>query len=101
MTTATELTASLARLEEWARHSEALALKAEQDRSEMIKQLHELAVVQKQLVDDMEAVKPVTDMVSSLKAKLAGAMVVFGFIGTILWAGISFFREQLLNALGG
>lgn len=101
MSISLDMAASLARLEEWARHSEALALKAEQDRTEMIQKLFELSETQKQLVVDMEAVKPVTDMVSSLKAKFAGAMVVLGIIGTIIWAGVSFFKEQLLNALGG
>lgn len=95
------LVASLARLEEWARHSEALAMKAEVDRAEMITKLYELSEVQNKLVADMETVKPVTDMVSSLKAKLTGAAVVLGVIGTLFWTGITYFQEAIVKWVSG
>lgn len=101
MSDSNELTASLARLEEWARHSEALAKSAERDRAEMIKQLNDLSTLQSQLIRDMAVVKPVTDMVTSVRYKVGGAAVAFGVLGTIIWAGITFFKDFILhNVLG-
>lgn len=97
----TDTTASLARLEEWARHSESLQLRAEDDRAAMMKQLSELSDVTKRLVDEMTDVKTVTTMVKSVRARLAGGLIVLGIIGTIAWAGIQFFREEVLKFLTG
>ena len=101
MSTVNELAASLARLEEWARHSESLAKKAEEDRAEMMRQLYQVSATQKKLVDDMEEVKPVTDMVQSLRAKATGAMLVLGMIGTVAIAAFSYFKEAIIKVLWG
>lgn len=99
--TTSALTASLARLEEWARHSDIAQRKAEEDRGEMMKRLEEIASIQKVLVDDMQEVKPVTDMVKTVRSKLTGAVVVLGFIGTIVWTAVSFFKESIIKFLSG
>jgi hypothetical protein len=101
LTAAADLTASLARLEEWARHSEALAMKAEADRAEMITKLHKLSEVQNKLVEDMEKVKPVTDMVTSVKAIVTGATIVLGMIGALFWAGLHYFQEAIVKWITG
>lgn len=101
MTISNELAASLARLEEWARHSEAAAKKADADRQEMMQHLQEIAGIQKVLVSDMKDVKPVTDMIKSFRSKLTGAFLVLGIIGAVIWAAISFFKESILKLLSG
>ncbi|MDZ7905692.1 MAG: hypothetical protein U5N55_07925 [Cypionkella sp.] len=50
---------------------------------------------------DMQDVKPVTDMVSSLRAKVSGGIIVLGFIGAVAWTGILFFKEQITDFLTG
>ncbi len=58
-----------------------------------------------QLKRDMAEVKPVTTFVQSWKARLTGVMLVMGFLGTIVWGGILFWKEQIIaffhRAFGG
>jgi cell division septum initiation protein DivIVA len=102
------MTSSLARLEEWAKHSEDMAARAESDRKEMLKdqkemlgQLTALASTQKKLVEDMAEVKPVTDMVSAVRNKLAGALIVLGFIGAVFTSAFLYFKEVIIRAIWG
>lgn len=98
---------SLARLEEWAKHSEDMAARAEQDRKEMLsdqkkmlEQLIAMAATQQKLVEDMAEVKPVTDMVSAVRNKMAGALIVLGFIGAVFTSALLYFKELIFKTLG-
>jgi len=44
-------------------------------------------------------IEPVTDLVTSLKAKAIGALMLLGFIGGIMWGGIVFFKEIIVEWL--
>lgn len=68
--------------------------RAAEERHEMLQGLHELRAT-------MAEVKPVTDMVQSLRGRLAGAMIVVGFIGTVAWGGVLFWKEQFIALFGG
>jgi hypothetical protein len=100
MTTATELAALRATFEAFVKAQEAANAAAAEDRKATKATVDQIARVQGQLVAEMSEVKPVTDMVSSLRAKLAGAMIVLGIIGALAWAGIQFFKQQIINMLG-
>lgn len=101
MTTLTEVTTSLARLEEWARHAEATAQKADEDRQEMMKQLTLLTKNQENLLSDMKEVKPVTDMVSAVRNKLVGASLILGIIGTLLTSALLYFKDAISEIIWG
>jgi len=101
MTTATELAALTERL---SNHIDATEKAMEEDRRERLMAAAERQAILSRLNDlhrDMQEVKPVTDMVSSLRSKVIGGMMVLGFIGTVAWGGILFFKEQLVRLLSG
>jgi len=47
----------------------------------------------------LDNIEPVTDLVTSLKAKAVGALMLLGFIGGIMWGGIVFFKEIIVEWL--
>ena len=100
MTTATELAALTERLSNFMDTTEKAM---DEDRRERLLASAERRAILDTvnvLKRDMEAVKPVTDMVTSLRSKMAGAMMLLGFIGTIAWGGVVFFREKVVALLG-
>lgn len=43
----------------------------------------------------MDKVEPVADMVTSWRARAAGAVMVLGFIGTLFWIGATWFKDEI------
>lgn len=74
--------------------------KADNDRTTMMAAIGDLKQGQRELAADMAEVKPVTDMVTSLRARIFGAMVVLGIIGAVAWAGVLFFKDAIIRFLG-
>ncbi len=101
MTVATELATIDERLRNFIIQAERAQHEASVDRAEMMRAITALTHTQRQLSDDMAEVKPVTEMVSSLRAKIVGAGIVLGVIGTLAWTGILFFKTQIINILSG
>jgi hypothetical protein len=62
---------------------------------------HEMLEGLKELRSIVSYMKPVTDMVQSARAKLAGAVIILGFLGTIIMGGIAFWKEQIINFFWG
>ncbi len=101
MTTAIQLAALTERL---SNHIDATEKAMAEDRRE-----RQLAAAERQAIiakletlhRDMQDVKPVTDMVTSLRAKITGGIIVLGFIGTVAWGGVVLFKDQLLRWMGG
>ncbi len=101
MTTATELAALTERL---ANHIDNTERAMAEDRAE-----RQLAAAERQAIlsrvndlhRDMQAVKPVTDMVSSLRARVAGGVIVLGFIGAVAWGAMLFFKDSIIKFLTG
>lgn len=53
------------------------------------------------LLDRIDAIEPVTSMVTSMRAKIAGAMIVLGFIGSIaIWAA-TYFKAEIMKLFTG
>jgi len=48
----------------------------------------------------MAEVKPVTDMVSAVRNKMAGALIVLGFIGAVFTSALLYFKELIFKTLG-
>lgn len=100
MTTATELAALRASFEAFLKTYDTTSAEAATERKELMQAVANLAKAQDKLSADMAEVKPVTDMVSGVRAKLTGAMIVLGVIGAVIWAGVQFFKQQIINWLG-
>ena len=100
MTTATDLAALRASFDAFTKHYEATSEAAASERKQMLETINKLASNQDRLAADMAEVKPVTDMVTGFRAKVIGGLMVLGFIGAIAWAGIQFFKAQILHMLG-
>lgn len=63
--------------------------------------LHELHVATEDTRKRMDKVEPVADMVTSWRARLAGALLVLGVIGTLLWTGVTLFRDEVKAIIFG
>lgn len=100
MTTATELAALRASFEAFLKSYDATASDAAAERKELMQAVANLTRAQERLTADMAEVKPVADMVSGVRAKLTGALLVLGIIGAVVWAGVQFFRQQIIDFLG-
>jgi Protein of unknown function (DUF1515) len=101
MTTATELAALTAIVQGFIKSAEKAADKADHDRAQMMRDIGELKDGQRQLSEDMAEVKPVTDMVTSLRSRMIGAGIVLGLIGAVAWAGVLFFKDAIIRFLEG
>ncbi len=102
MATQAEQLASLtATFEAFAKSQDKYNAKADGDRSDMMDAITKLTKSQDRLVEDMAEVKPVTDMVTGLHAKLIGATIVLGLIGAIAWGGVLFFKDAIIRFLTG
>lgn len=44
-------------------------------------------------------VDPFIQMGTSIKAKITGAVLVLGIVGGIVWAGLQYFKEQIIGVL--
>jgi ethanolamine utilization microcompartment shell protein EutS len=101
MTTSAELAALRATLEAFMKSYDSATTEAAIERKEMMRAISKLTVGQDKLAADMAEVKPVTDMVTGFRAKLTGALIVLGVVGAVAWAGIQFFKQEILKLLGG
>jgi hypothetical protein len=75
------------------------AAQAETERTRMITSA-ELAAMrhgQGDVLRRLDKIEPVTDLVTSFRAKIAGALIVLGFIGGVVWGGATFFKDFILG----
>ena len=74
---------------------------ADVNREQVNKTLTELQQGHQRIASRLARVEPVADMVSSWRAKFAGAMIVLGFIGTVVISSVVFFKDSILRAIAG
>ncbi|NJM13635.1 MAG: DUF1515 domain-containing protein [Synechococcaceae cyanobacterium SM1_2_3] len=101
VTTAAELAALRASFEAFLDNYKATSEAASHERREMLQTISKLAENQDRLAHDMAEVKPVTDMVTGIRARFMGGLMVLGVIGAVVWAGVQFFKEQIIRFLSG
>jgi len=70
---------------------------AEMTRSAVSAELTDIRHGQENMVKRLDKIEPVTELFTSLKSKVAGALVVFGLIGALATSGIMFFRDIILE----
>ena len=76
--------------------------KATQDKTELAREvfsddLHKMRTGQDDILRRLGKIEPVTDLVTSLWAKMIGAVSVLGVLGAILWGGIVFFKDIIVG----
>lgn len=99
MTTAEQLAALRASFDAFVEQYRQETGRASEEREKTLQAVAKLAQEQSQLLRDMAEVKPVTDMVSGFRARVMGGLMVLGVIGAIIWAGVQFFKEQIIRLL--
>jgi chromosome segregation ATPase len=60
--------------------------------------LAKLTEGQKDILRRVEVIEPVASMVTSFRAKLVGAAVVLGFIGSVIIWALIYFKDQIHRA---
>jgi uncharacterized membrane protein len=45
----------------------------------------------------LDRIEPVTDLVTSVRSRVAGGFILLGVLGGIAWAGILFFKEVIVG----
>jgi len=101
MTTATELAALTERLSNHIDMTEKAWGEVVRERSLATEERRAILEQLQALHRDMQQVKPVTDMVSSLRSKVTGGLIVLGFLGAVAWTGILFFKDAMLKLILG
>jgi hypothetical protein len=93
MTTATDI-AALAEKMDWI----VLAMNdAQSERKIMMKELSDQGETQRNLVRDVEAMKPAVDRIKRATDKAMGVALVLSILGAAAWTGILFFKEAILE----
>ena len=63
--------------------------------------LNSLEQRNKETADRLAQIEPVTRMVTGWRAKWVGAMIVLGFLGSVAWAGVLFFKDGIIGFIQG
>lgn len=101
MSTATELAALTERLANHMDYVEKSMDEAHRERQLAAEERRAIMTQLTLLTEDMKKVKPVTEMVDGLKAKITGAVLVLGFIGAVALGIVTYFKEQIHHFLFG
>jgi len=87
------------RMEEDRQERKTAQAETERTRAATSAELIAMRHGQNDVLRRLNNIEPVTDLVTSLKAKAIGALMLLGFIGGIMWGGIVFFKEIIVEWL--
>jgi len=71
--------------------------KAELARSAVSAELTDIRHGQDTMTRRLDKIEPVTDMVTSVRSRVTGGLVLLGVIGGVAWAGLVFFKEIIVG----
>jgi predicted phage tail protein len=74
---------------------------ASESRDKVQQSLAHLEEGHRDILRRVDKIEPVADMVTGWRAKFAGAIMVLGFVGAVVWAGVLFFKEKIISILTG
>ena len=52
---------------------------------------------QKDVLRRLDNIEPVTDLVRSVRAKIAGGLMLLGVLGGVAWGGVVFFKDAIMG----
>jgi len=87
----------VSRAEEDRRERKAAQAQTELARIAVSDDLSKMQNSQDDILRRLDNIEPVTDLVTSWRGKLAGIMIVMGFIGAIATFGIVFFKDIIVG----
>ena len=70
---------------------------AEMARSAVSAELTDIRHGQDDVLRRLAAIEPVTDLVTSVRSRVTGGLMLLGVLGGIAWAGIVFFKEIIVG----
>ena len=70
---------------------------AEMTRSAVSAALADISHGQADVVRRLDKIEPITDLVTSIRSKIIGGVMVLGVIGGVVWGGIIFFKEIIMG----
>jgi hypothetical protein len=47
----------------------------------------------------LDRIEPITDLVTSVRSRAAGGVILLGVIGTVAWTGVVFFKDIIVEWL--
>jgi len=68
---------------------------AEMTRSAVSAALADIVHGQADMVKRLDKIEPITDLVTSVRSRVTGGVILLGFLGGIAWAGVLFFKETI------
>lgn len=80
------------------KHTDELAAEA---RLSVRQSLNELEHGHNDIRDRLNQIEPVTKMVTGWQARIVGAMMLLGFLGTVVWTGVLFFKDSIIKIFQG
>ena len=96
-----QIEAMNARLDREYAERQRADLEAAEARVSVRQSLNDLEQGYKTINGRLEQIEPVTKMVTGWQARIVGAMMLLGFIGTIVWTGVLFFKDSLIKIFQG
>jgi hypothetical protein len=70
---------------------------AELARSAVSAELADIRHGQTDVLRRLDRIEPVTDLVTSVRSRVTGGLILLGVLGGIAWAGVLFFKEFILE----
>ena len=70
---------------------------AELTRSAVSAALLDIGHGQADMLRRLDKIEPVTDLVTSVQARVTGGVILLGVLGGVAWAGVLFFKETILG----
>jgi hypothetical protein len=58
-------------------------------------ELNDIRHSQIDVVKRLDKIEPITDLVTSVRSRVTGGVILLGFLGGIAWAGVLFFKETI------
>jgi hypothetical protein len=49
------------------------------------------------VVKRLDKIEPITDLVTSVRSRVTGGLMLLGVLGGVAWAGVLFFKETILG----
>lgn len=71
--------------------------KAELSRSAVSAELADIRHSQTDVHRRLDKIEPVTDLVTSIRSRVTGGIILMGVLGGIAWAGLVFFKEVIVG----
>ena len=85
------------RMEEDRQERKAAQAETERIRLATSTELTAMRHEQNDVMRRLDNIEPVTDLVRSVRAKIAGGLMLLGVLGGVAWGGVVFFKDAIMG----